>query len=165
MSTVLVTNSNAQYNLNDTTIETVPVDLTTFGLAASQKSAVVSATFSIPPGPQATVLPSWAPTSADYETLLAAEAFTVITEASSTALVGTETSQASLLSTTGAPTTAVITNPGNQPAYVLLGTSSVTVSPTTGVMVAPGASVSLPIASNTYLAYIGATVLQVVLGS
>jgi hypothetical protein len=162
MSTVLVTNSNAQYNLNDTTIETVPVDLTNFGVTASQKSALVSATFAIPAGPQATVLPSWAPTSADYTTLLAAEAFTVITEASSTALVGTAESQASLLST---PTTAVITNPGNQPAYVLLGRSSVTVSPTTGVLVAPGASVSLPIASNTYLAYIGATVLQVVLGS
>lgn len=34
-----------------------------------QNVAAITAQFSIPPGPQATVLPSWAPTSSDYEAL------------------------------------------------------------------------------------------------
>jgi hypothetical protein len=166
MSTVLVTSSKAQFQIKQTSVVSIPVD-SQFQIGIPPESAtVVLATFPIAPGPQATVLPSWAPASADYTAFLAAGLLTQLTQASTTTLLGTAASQNTLLSVTGSPTTIVLTNPGNQPAYVALGASSVSVAVGVGTLVAPGASVSLAIGSNTYLAYIGwGSVLQVVLGS
>ncbi len=123
MSTVLV-NSNAQITINDQTVETIPVDLTNFGLAASQKSTVVSASFPIAPGPQSTLLPSWVPTSSDYIAFKAAGLVSDITEANSVNLIADATSSNVQLFTSGTPTTVVVTNASDVPAFIALGATN-----------------------------------------
>jgi hypothetical protein len=60
------------------------------------------------------------------------------------------------LSTSGSPSCAIVSNPTEYPAWVLLGTSNaVAVTTATGVIVLPQSSITLALASNTYLAGIG----------
>lgn len=80
----------------------------------------------------------------------------------------TTTSARVILSTTGTPTAARVTNLGSQTAFVLLGTSTVTVTSATGLVLTPGESIYLTLGSNTYIAGItnsGTSALAVDLGS
>jgi hypothetical protein len=150
MSTVLVVNSTGTFNV-----------IQWYG------GGVPTEQFLIQPGPQATVLPSsWVNSgNPNYEALLAAGSVQQITEASTAILVGSQTSQAAALSTTGSPTTIAITNIGVQPGYVALGNSSV-VATTSSTLVAPGQTVVLSIGSNTYIGYLGFNAgFSLVLGS
>ncbi len=89
MSTVLV-NSNAQITINDQTLETIPVDLTNFGLAASQKSKWFPQASQSHRGRNLRCCQVGCPTSKRFNRF------------------GRQaTSQASLLSLNGAPTTAI----------------------------------------------------------
>jgi hypothetical protein len=72
------------------------------------------------------------------------------------------------LSTTGTPTSVLVTNLGQEPAFVLLGSSAVVSTVTTGLTVLPGDSIFLAIGSNTDLAAVtqsGGTALTLDLGS
>jgi hypothetical protein len=66
-------------------------------------------------------------------------------------LAGTVSSNV-LLPTVSGATTALITNMGESLVYLLLGSSSVVVSPATGVALLPGQSIALTIGSATNLA-------------
>jgi hypothetical protein len=66
-----------------------------------------------------------------------------ITEANAVTLIAGSTSANVQLFTSGTPTTAVVSNPGNIPAWVALGSSSVAATVGSGTLVAPGASVVL----------------------
>ena len=55
----------------------------------------------------------------------------------------------------GAGPTLLVTNMGPSPAVVLLGGSTVVVTPATGVMILPNQSLALAVASNTYIAAMG----------
>lgn len=66
-----------------------------------------------------------------------------ITEANAVTLIAGSTSANVQLFNSGTPTTAVVSNPGNIPAWVALGSSSVTATVGSGTLVAPGASVVL----------------------
>src|ERR1700733_11086220 len=81
--------------------------------------------FKVAAGPQVTTIPSEAAGTPTYADALAAGLIQVITQASSAILVGSATSQAAALSTTGSPHTIAITNIGVLPGYVALGNSSV----------------------------------------
>lgn len=73
-----------------------------------------------------------------------------------------------ILPTTGTPTVVCITNLGQLPAFVLLGSSSaVVVTSATGLPVMPNAQIFLTIGANTYLAAIAAqtTPLQINVGN
>lgn len=73
-----------------------------------------------------------------------------------------------ILPTTGSPVTAVVINTGNVFVYVLLGGSNVTVTPATGLALAPGAEMPLTIGANTYLAAIapqGAVGVNITVGT
>jgi hypothetical protein len=78
------------------------------------------------------------------------------------------TSSNIILPTTGSPVTAVVTNTSQGFVYVLLGGSNVTVTPATGLALAPGASFPLTIGTNTYLAAItlqGAAGVNITVGT
>ncbi len=89
-------------------------------------------------------------------------AFTLTGKAS---LIASAASSNVALSTTGTPTCAIVSNLGMYAAWVLLGTSNaVAVTPGSGVCVLPGQSVTLALASNSYLAGIGQGPLDIALG-
>ncbi|MGB8478661.1 MAG: hypothetical protein WCE63_07450 [Acidobacteriaceae bacterium] len=86
-------------------------------------------------------------------------ALSSFTPTGAASIVANGSSQNVLLPTAGTPTIAIVTNVGNDVAYLLLGTSNaVAVTPSTGLALLPGDSINLTIGSNTYLAAIGSTV-------
>jgi hypothetical protein len=115
MSTVLVTNSQATFKIKETSVVSVPIDgQFNIGIPPEQVT-VVAATFPIAPGPQATVLPSWVPTSSDYETLLGDGLVSQITQANAVTLLAGQTSANVELFTSGTPTTAVVNESWRHP--------------------------------------------------
>lgn len=82
---------------------------------------------------------------------MAISAFTPAAYAMITGMSGT--SQAYALPSTDA--TIVISNIGPAPAAVLLGGSSVAVTPATGMVVLPNQSIALAVGSNAYIAAMG----------
>jgi hypothetical protein len=86
-------------------------------------------------------------------------------------LAATTTSQAVQLPAAGSPSTVYITNLSQTIVFVLLGGSTVAVTPATGTAVLPGASVALGLGSSTYLAAIalgaaaGSSTLDIAVGS
>ena len=82
--------------------------------------------------------------------------------------VASQPSQALLLPTAGTPTIALVSNLGDIPVYVLMGTSSaVVVTTSTGLPVLPNEKIALTIGSNTYIAILAAfgTPVQVNVGN
>lgn len=69
-------------------------------------------------------------------------------------LAATTTSSNVQLPVSGSPSTVYISNLNSFIVYVLLGSSSVAVTPATGVPILPGQSIALGLGSNTYLAAI-----------
>jgi hypothetical protein len=126
-------------------------------------------TYAIAPGPQSTVVPTWVGAASDFQQFVSDGVISAITEADTVSLIADSTSSNVELFTSGTPTTVVVTNPGNIPAWVALGASNAVVAVVgSGTLVAPGASVVLALGDNTYLAGItesGSALLQAVVGS
>jgi hypothetical protein len=81
-------------------------------------------------------------------------AVSAITFAAAVALVAKTVSASVALPAGGSPTAVLVTNLGNNAAYIALGSSSVVASPSNSLAVAPGESVALVIGSATYIAAI-----------
>lgn len=81
----------------------------------------------------------------------------------------TTTSASVQLPTTGTPTIALVTNMGEHPVFVQLGTNNaIAANITTSLVIEPGDSVALTIGSNTYLAGIalaGVSQLNIAVGT
>jgi hypothetical protein len=131
--------------------------------------AIAVETFAIAPGPQSTVVPTWFASASDYEQFVTDGIIQQITEAATASLIADATNSNVQLFSSGTPTTAVVTNPGNIPAWIALDECNAVVAVVgSGTLVAPGANVSLALASNSYLAGItesGSALLQAVVGS
>jgi hypothetical protein len=80
----------------------------------------------------------------------------------------TSTSARTALPTTGSPTTALLTNLGPAPVFVLLGDNTAVVTIANGAVVMPGASLALTIGTATNIAAItlsGAAGLNLAVGT
>lgn len=71
-----------------------------------------------------------------------------------TKIAVTTTSARTVIPTTGSPTTALLTNLGPAPVFVLLGDSTVVATANTGVAVMPGDKLALTIGTATNIAAI-----------
>jgi hypothetical protein len=58
------------------------------------------------------------------------------------------------LPTTGTPTIVMVTNTGNEPVWVQLGTVTVTASQSSSLAIAPYGQIALTIGTNTFIAVI-----------
>lgn len=85
-----------------------------------------------------------------------------------TKIAVTTTSARTVIPTTGTPTTALLTNLGPAPVFVLLGDNTVVVTINTGAVVMPGDKLALTIGTATNIAAItlnGASGLNLAVGT
>ena len=90
-----------------------------------------------------------------------------ITPTGKLGMVATGTSQNALIPTTGTPTLVIVTNMGERPAFVQLGTSNAVVASPSGpsAIVMPEKTMTLSLGTSTYIAALGAGPLDMLFGT